>query len=162
MLCMLRRWLFLYLQRALCGISLSRQCRACVPQRNMIKSGMILVFSISLSARLMSVLGGLSDDEGNSYHLAGCDAGRVLLESSGVWPSCGRVLHGGIPWDAGRRDFEMSQNPLRRPKASDMPCDLAQVAHAEDRRNFSGGSEDSHPAGKSNKRYVSTGLFKDF
>lgn len=37
-----------------------------------------------------------------------------------------------------------------------------QVSHAEDRRNFSGGSEDSHPAGKSNKRYVSTGLFKDF
>ena len=39
---------------------------------------------------------------------------------------------------------------------------LEQVAHAEDRRNFSGGSEDQHPAGRSNKRYVSTGLFKDF
>ena len=39
---------------------------------------------------------------------------------------------------------------------------LLQVSHPEDRRNFSGGAEDSHPAGKSNKRYVSTGLFKDF
>ena len=37
-----------------------------------------------------------------------------------------------------------------------------QVSHPEDRRNFSGGAEDAHPAGKSNKRYVSTGLFKDF
>ena len=39
---------------------------------------------------------------------------------------------------------------------------LEQVAHEEDRRNFSGGSEDRHPAGRNNKRYVSTGLFKDF
>ena len=39
---------------------------------------------------------------------------------------------------------------------------LVQVSHPEDRRNFSGGAEDAHPAGKSNKRYVSTGLFKDF
>ena len=39
---------------------------------------------------------------------------------------------------------------------------LEQVAHGEDRRNFSGGSEDQHPAGRSNKRYVSTGLYKDF
>ena len=39
---------------------------------------------------------------------------------------------------------------------------LLQVSHPEDRRNFSGGAEDAHPASKSNKRYASTGLFKDF
>ncbi len=36
-----------------------------------------------------------------------------------------------------------------------------QVTHPEDTRNFSGGPEDMH-ASKSNKRYVSTGVFKDF
>ena len=78
------------------------------------------------------------------------EASRILLVSSAEWSSL-QV-----------QDSKMLQKLLQKHISADMACDLAQVAHAEDRRNFSGGSEDSHPAGKSNKRYVSTGLFKDF
>ena len=40
-------------------------------------------------------------------------------------------------------------------------CMPMQIAHAEDVRNFSGGAEEPHAAGKG-KRYVSTGIFRDF
>jgi hypothetical protein len=38
---------------------------------------------------------------------------------------------------------------------------VAQVSHPEDTRNFSGGVEEPH-SGTKGKRYVSTGIFKDF
>ncbi|KAK9909485.1 hypothetical protein WJX75_003002 [Coccomyxa subellipsoidea] len=58
------------------------------------------------------------------------------------------------PWFA---NFDWAAFSKRQMKAPYIP----QVTHPEDTRNFSGGPEDLH-ASKGNKRYVSTGVFKDF